>query len=1374
MDILPVVININPEEDESLGTTALAQTKSFSDALVQSTNVDFGVKQDQVVQPMFFQVDSNYDSFYLNPDLESLLNRRGFSTQRAEILGMFNYNAPLTKGTASEDATDALGIPHLITPSGELYDYQCQLKQMRYGDALGFLEKMLGFSVVESNGSKKLSSNFRGDDPAHSLTLAQRREILNNYQDEMDTASAVIDYLAAIYNAISAFIDAQDIGKRYLIFPTAADAWQPGGNHDMQTPNTAAIYSALCPTDLNISVISRLSSENKMTIAGFVEGIMALDDQNLSGGSGNSIENFKSNSGTASILNILNIAAAAVIGIKGNTEMQFNGADRGYYKGQLIGMSGLTITTPSILKDTFSYKLYQSDKIQIIDSSDITYTEDQIFAYTSNSDTNSLGYRSYYTYLSNISYLIGLDTIQGHQLTKNTKLGNVTTSPGMDPKSFVDRIVGRDVSYRLTSILNSLPDSNTKSMTRCILPKDNDQTQGSSRDAIETFTSTNYSLAATTASSRTGRSYYCDEIPSLEYDESIQRIEDLKKGMENLGSNLTGIAKLNSIKNVNTYLDSAYQYGYYPTGDSSDHMVPSTFFHYNIKSLKDSLDNFLERDLCGTIHEDYILSHIGAAMAAEDPDFRYMVGGYNLAYYDYQHDNITKAEWEEIANVLEFRILEKIQKDLFEAYERGEVDGDGHAVWYGDGSTPDDKIHHEEIYDNQAYRPSSMSSDYQFRPKGSEGQLIDQEGGRNGLHSVSDKDDVLSMLAVFGGKLKNWGGSSTLEPPQNVLLCPYHTWRRWTDDIGLTSENHSPPSPRGIDDKNIIMGAYAIQSTFWNKAFRASIYFQAEVNSQTYQDGKNEWTVSTTWVRALLGFNKRSLVSFVNSVDIFHKTGNIGGYTIDPETYKSQTGTSIDAIAAFGVWENWDHSSGYGYYGDIKHFISKFKAIAADSVARERIGGAALIFGARASDQLALAAGVLYDAVIQSSIEGEAYAEVLSSIKDDPEFQKASLLGITRDQLTLNRALHDSIGSPNREYPYIPATKAIMTNQSKNLSGFLKLDSMLGSASDSKRFISPIGIPAGLIESLRTRMTDATGDLSYRYSNIIEVSIWKRDLLHEGAVFKPKRYVFDISKFIIEGRQTPTAVGSSLIDAATSAIDPQDFESVMNKIVVRGYTPDGNVQTTLGKLDATTYYSTDHGVDSNDMFKNHVIDSHLKTFMQLTTGFDVHEDIFPFLEGNVFFDGVDSEQEALYNTLAEKAKYMFVDRDLESAINYSRLLGELKRSILLSPKKYRNRIVYPKIFDRVFCILVDPSSFSLGPGDLYMPVPSSVMGEFTQYYCTIALKPAILSGEYEGTSNTADLPPVAVALDSYIAANNSTVDLLNTMGSHRYSSFESE
>ena len=93
----------------------------------------------------------NYDSFYLNPDLEALLNTRGFSTKRPEIIGMFNYNAPLSRGgtTARENkwsqaartskqafvnayAGGSSSPTYQINPSGELYDFQCQLKQLRY------------------------------------------------------------------------------------------------------------------------------------------------------------------------------------------------------------------------------------------------------------------------------------------------------------------------------------------------------------------------------------------------------------------------------------------------------------------------------------------------------------------------------------------------------------------------------------------------------------------------------------------------------------------------------------------------------------------------------------------------------------------------------------------------------------------------------------------------------------------------------------------------------------------------------------------------------------------------------------------------------------------------------------------------------------------------------------------------------------------------------------------------------------------------------------------------------------------------------------------------------------------------------------------
>ena len=327
------------------------------------------------------------------------------------------------------------------------------------------------------------------------------------------------------------------------------------------------------------------------------------------------------------------------------------------------------------------------------------------------------------------------------------------------------------------------------------------------------------------------------------------------------------------------------------------------------------------------------------------------------------------------------------------------------------------------------------------------------------------------------------------------------------------------------------------------------------------------------------------------------------------------------------------------------------------------------------------------------------------------------------------------------------------------MSGLFQMAPMLELSGNSRRFIAPIGIPAGLLESLRYRMMDQTGDVSYRYSDIAEIAVWKRNLLHTNIVWEPKRYVFDVSKFIIEGRSSSTSIGGNTLDAARNALDPINFENLTSRIVSRGYSPDGNIHTTVGRIHPWDYRSEDYGVDSDEVFKNHIVDSYLKLFMQLTTGFDFHEDIFPFLEGEVFFDGVDSEQDSLYRELEEHAKNLFVERDIESALNYQRLLGEIRRSRMMSPKKYRNRIVYPKIFDRVFCVLIDPLSFKLADASPRPSLGPDHVGKFTQYYCTISIKPSLSSTAYEmSETSTTGAPESPSTMEMYIAENFGGLD----------------
>ena len=175
-------------------------------------------------------IETNYDDYYLNPDLESLVNQRGFSTQRPEILGMFNYVAPLEEiDAATESGTSttaevsgsidsAADADYLITSAGELFDYQCQLKQLRYSDALGFFTKMLGFDLVDAAEGHVLGP---GDDTTKVTKKSglTTEELLENYYTQMGLAKETIDYLALMYTFISAFIAAQEVRTvRYKIW----------------------------------------------------------------------------------------------------------------------------------------------------------------------------------------------------------------------------------------------------------------------------------------------------------------------------------------------------------------------------------------------------------------------------------------------------------------------------------------------------------------------------------------------------------------------------------------------------------------------------------------------------------------------------------------------------------------------------------------------------------------------------------------------------------------------------------------------------------------------------------------------------------------------------------------------------------------------------------------------------------------------------------------------------------------------------------------------------------------------------------------------------------------------------------------------------
>jgi len=412
---------------------------------------------------------------------------------------------------------------------------------------------------------------------------------------------------------------------------------------------------------------------------------------------------------------------------------------------------------------------------------------------------------------------------------------------------------------------------------------------------------------------------------------------------------------------------------------------------------------------------------------------------------------------------------------------------------------------------------------------------------------------------------------------------------------------------------------------------------------------------------------------------------------------ESDVESEVDGDEQYTTTTSSKWNGDFGYADEIKKWHSSYKTSVNSSLEYDAGIWNTLHYLNAVVYRLQQKVGDMSSTFSDNDIVNNEFNDVLSQIKSDEEFGKLVLVTLTRDQVMLGKALYDSIAEANRQYPYLPASKALMINQAKNLATISNLDSLIKTSNSGRMRILSIGLPAGLVEYMRNKAINEYDDIEFRQSNIICINVWRRNLLNEKEYTEPKKFYFDMSKFIIQGRATDTNVASSTIDAAESWAEGQSIDDLYENTVFRGYDPDGQQTSNVG-----TVYENPTGntsIDVDQIRDNHILDYYLKMYLMLTTGMDVSEDSFPFLESDVIFSDVDAGLEDTYEELSLQAAEMFPTRDVTSAINYDRLLGELRRSILLSPKKWRNRILYPKMFDRVFCVVIDETNdFSSSSG----------------------------------------------------------------------------
>jgi len=309
--------------------------------------------------------------------------------------------------------------------------------------------------------------------------------------------------------------------------------------------------------------------------------------------------------------------------------------------------------------------------------------------------------------------------------------------------------------------------------------------------------------------------------------------------------------------------------------------------------------------------------------------------------------------------------------------------------------------------------------------------------------------------------------------------------------------------------------------------------------------------------------------------------------------------------------------------------------------------------------------------------------------------------------------------------------------------------SLTGDPSTDRKKIITVGIPAGLCERLREQASQYAGDgmgesKVYENSSLINIKIFKKDLDVGNVYYYPMNFLFDTSLWVNPGIQSVESITSDIF-GGTGWYSPSEVEYdtadqetellqgmgwVYCHIPPRGDGPaatgaSGNLYSSYDLESNLRIVS--NKFDSDEVFKNHAYDRFLKSYIKLMSGLDVNENKF-----NLFKDatstqsdvssGVGNNVTAIAEALSGYADLSSSELDNQendtmkldilkilkhgitnsilgdfspSTYTADRIVACARQTYALSSDKYINQIYLPQIFDRIFCMIIDPDAFVL-------------------------------------------------------------------------------
>jgi len=312
------------------------------------------------------------------------------------------------------------------------------------------------------------------------------------------------------------------------------------------------------------------------------------------------------------------------------------------------------------------------------------------------------------------------------------------------------------------------------------------------------------------------------------------------------------------------------------------------------------------------------------------------------------------------------------------------------------------------------------------------------------------------------------------------------------------------------------------------------------------------------------------------------------------------------------------------------------------------------------------------------------------------------IYNLSKQQSIVKRAMLDKY-RPDSSKGYLPTRLTYSFEESVALNEMLKHSSFSDKKSENLRIVA-VGMPVNTITSTKSIDRDAG---IQRYTDLVELAIFKRDHELNEVIFKEKIMLFDPTLFI-----DPSSFESFTRKKKTSSKDVG--VQIGKNIKFKLYNRDGVETLSYNELILNQRYVSLTVEMREKLISNAVISYLLETYLYMTTGMIYDEMISPALPD---FNVSSAARGALNNLSTKVIQGLQLpnQQTISSIIDESgnlnldaladtgdvELIANLSQSALMKQQKQVDIITRESKFDRVFLVAIDPDSFFVDVNETY-------------------------------------------------------------------------